>query len=105
MTMIAQFVFKARPGSDMPSVMESAKAGGKFWKKHGAADVSLWAVTVGEMGNLALTVAFESFSAYGKCYDAMLADPDFRKWQAELVRMGLSDWVRGNVARQIPFET
>jgi hypothetical protein len=104
MTMIAQFVFRARPGSDVSSVIESAKTGGEFWKKHGAADVSLWAVTVGEMGNLALTVAFESYSQYGKCYDAMLADVDFRKWQADLVKLGLSEWVRGNVARKIPLD-
>jgi hypothetical protein len=104
MAMVAQFVYKPRPGSDMASVIETSKVAAKLWKKHGASDVSLWAVTVGEMGNLAFAVAFESFSAYGKCYDAMMGDADFRKWQAETIKGGLVEWVRGNVARKVPLD-
>lgn len=104
MSMIIQFVFRPLPGADLPAVIEMAKAGAKMWKKHGAKDVSLWAVSVGETGNMAVTVPFESYADYGKCYDAMLADSDFRVWQAGLAKAGMSEWVRGNIARKIAIE-
>ena len=57
-----------------------------------------------EMGNLAFTVTFESFSACGTCYDAMMGDADFRKWQADAIKGGLIEWVGGNAARKVAID-
>ena len=88
----------------MASVIKTSKVAAKLWKKHGASDVSLQAVIVGEMGNLAFTVTFESFSACGTCYDAMMGDADFRKWQADAIKGGLIEWVGGNAARKVAID-
>ena len=104
MSIMLQFVFKPVPGSDLAQIIEHARAGSVLWKKHGAKEVSLWAISCGEMGNLAFTVPFDTYSDYGKCYDSLLTDPDFRRWQAESVKAGLSEWVRGNIARRVQME-
>jgi hypothetical protein len=104
MSIMLQYVFKPLPGSDLARIIEHAQIAAKLWKKHGAKEVSLWNISNGEIGNLAFTVPFENYSDYGRCYDALLADPDFRKWQVDLVKAGLSEWVRSNIARRINLE-
>ena len=104
MTMLLQFVFKPLPGSDLSAIVTTAKEAARLWKKHGAADASLWTVAVGEMGNLAFTVHFEDFTSYGTCYDSLLKDADFRKWQMDVVKQGMTEWVRGSVARKMSLD-
>jgi hypothetical protein len=103
MSMMIQFVFKALPGSDMPTITENVKTATKLWKKHGAGEVSFWMVTLGEVGNMAVTVAFDNYAAYGNCYDSLIEDTEFRKWQADSVKAGMTEWVRSNIARKIPL--
>lgn len=100
MTMCAHFTFKPLPGKDMVSIVELAKVAGSIWKKHGALP-RLWAASSGEIGTLLFTVEFENFEAYGKCYDAMTQDPEFRQWQYDSVKQGMSEWVRANLIREI----
>jgi hypothetical protein len=61
----------------------------------------LWSVAVGEIGNLAFSAEFESFAEYGKCYDALSADPVFQAWRAKNQESGVSEWVRSNLLREI----
>lgn len=104
MPMSLQFVIKPLPGSDLLKIIESAKVSAKLWKKHGATDVTLWAVTAGEVGNMAFTVQFENFTSYGASYDKLSADPEFRKWQSDVAKLGMTEWVSGNVARAVPLD-
>jgi hypothetical protein len=46
---------------------------------------------------------YASYEAYGKCTDAVYADPVFQAWQAKSTASGLSSWVRSNLARQLPI--
>jgi hypothetical protein len=82
----------------MALVAESAA----LWRKHGA-EVSIWAVSAGEVGNMVFSARYESFEAYGKCTDALYADPAFQAWQVKGTASGLSSWVRSNLARQLPI--
>ena len=100
---IAQYVFKPNPGADMSKVMVHVKQAAGIWKRHGA-DVSFWTVSAGEIGNLVFACRFDSFTAYGKSYDAVTADPAFQKWSAETTASGLTSWVRSNVARAIALD-
>ena len=43
----------------MALVAESAS----IWRKHGA-EVSVWAVSTGEIGNMVFTTRYESYEAY-----------------------------------------
>lgn len=97
---VSQIVFKPNPGADMMKLMELVKESAAIWKRHGA-DVSLWAVSAGEVGNMVFTASFESFSAYGSCMEKLYADPAFVAWNAKGVASGLSSWVRSNVAREV----
>jgi len=49
------------------------------------------------------STSYDSFEAYGKCLDAVYADPDFQAWQIKGTASGLSTWVRSNLARQLPI--
>jgi hypothetical protein len=82
----------------MTLVAESAA----LWRKHGA-EVSIWAVSAGEIGNMVFSARYDSFEAYGKCTDALYADPAFQAWQIKGTASGLSTWVRSNLARQLPI--
>jgi hypothetical protein len=82
----------------MALVAESAA----LWRKHGA-EVTVWAVSAGEVGNMVFSARYESFEAYGKCNDALYADPAFQAWQIKGTASGLSSWVRSNLARQLPI--
>jgi hypothetical protein len=82
----------------MALVAESAA----LWRKHGA-EVSIWAVSAGEIGNMVFSARYDSFEAYGKCTDALYADPAFQAWQIKGTASGLSTWVRSNLARQLPI--
>ena len=104
MSMSLQFVFKPLTGSNMAKIIEAAKVAAMLWKKHGATNASLWAVTVREAGNMAFTVQFENFAKYGTSYDTLSVDPEFRKWQADVSTLGMTEWARSNVARKVSLD-
>jgi hypothetical protein len=99
----AQYVFKPNPGADMTKLMELVKESAAIWRRHGA-QVSLWTVSGGEVGNLVFTASFPSFAAYGECLGNMFADPAYAVWSAKGVASGLSSWVRSNTAREVPLD-
>jgi hypothetical protein len=100
MSMVAQFVVKPNPGSDLAAIIELAKESAVLWRKYGA-KVRYWSVIGGEIGNFVFTVNFETFSAYGAALDKLGADPAFQAWQAKRAKAGLTTWVRSNVATEI----
>ena len=100
--MISQVVFKPNPGADKTKLMALVAESAALWRKHGA-EVSIWAVSAGEVGNMVFSARYESFEAYGKCTDALYADPAFQAWQVKGTASGLSSWVRSNLARQLPI--
>ncbi len=100
---VAQYVVKPNPGADMGKIMAQVKVAAGIWKRHGA-EVSFWAVSMGEVGNLVVACRFDSIQAYGKTADAVTADPAFAAWQAESATSGLTSWVRSNLARAIPLD-
>jgi hypothetical protein len=100
--MISQAVFKPNPGADMSKMMEIVTMAAVLWRKHGA-DVSVWSVSGGEIGNMVFSASYGSYEAYGKCTDAVNADPDFQKWSATALSSGYSTWVRSNLARKLPI--
>lgn len=101
MAVAAQYVFKANPGVGIEDVIAVTKDGAALWRKHGA-EVSFWAVGIGEVGNFVFVARFESFSAYGTTLDALNADPAFQAWRAGYMKSNQMSWVRVNVSREIP---
>ena len=97
---ISQAVFKPNPGADMTKFMGFVSESVAIWRKHGA-EVNVWTVSAGEIGNMVFSTRYDSFEAYGKCLDAVYADPDFQAWQVKGTASGLSSWVRSNLARQL----
>jgi len=97
---ISQTVFKPNPGADMSKLMALVAESAAIWRKHGA-EVSVWTVSSGEIGNMVFSARYDSYEAYGKCTDAVVADPDYQAWTAKGVASGVSTWVRSNLARHI----
>jgi len=102
MAVVVQYVVKAIPGVDLASIIEVTKEVAVLWRKYGG-KVSFWSVAVGEIGNFAFTVNFETFSAYGAAVDKLNADPALQAWQAKRLKSGLTEWVRSNLATEIPI--
>lgn len=95
-----QYVTRINPGADIAAFKAQVQTSVNLWRKHGA-EPTVWAVSAGEIGNWVFSVVFESFDAYGKCMDALGADPEFQKWQLESTKSGLSTWVRSNLTRKV----
>ena len=100
MAVVVQYVFKAVPGKSLAGLIENMNTGAALWKKHGASP-RLWSVSVGEIGNFAFSSEFKSFVEYGKCVDALNADPKFQAWRAKTQESGVSEWVRSNLLREL----
>ena len=100
--MISHTVFKPNPGADMGKLVAMVTEAAVIWRKHGA-DVSIWTVSAGEVGNMVFASRYESYEAYGKCVDAVYADPTYQEWSARAAASGYSSWVRANLARQLPI--
>ena len=96
---ISQAVFKPNSGADMAKMMAIVTEAAVIWRKHGA-EVSIWSVSTGEIGNMVFASRYDSYEAYGKCVDAVYADPAFQAWSARATASGYSTWVRANLARQ-----
>jgi hypothetical protein len=99
---VLQYVFKPNPGVNLQDVVAIAKEGAEFWRKHGG-DVSLWAVQVGEVGNMTFVARAESTAKLGATLDALNNDSGFAAWRAKSLKAGLSTWVRSNQAYEIPI--
>ncbi|MFM6992317.1 MAG: hypothetical protein ACKOWD_13760 [Rhodoferax sp.] len=99
---VSQVVFKPNPGADLTKLMAFVAESAAIWRRHGA-EVSVWAVSTGEAGNFVFTTRYENYSAYGKCTDAVYADPEYQSWSQRATASGLSSWVRSNLARQLPI--
>ncbi len=97
---ISQNVFKPNPGTDMSTLMALVAESAAIWRKHGA-EVTVWTVSSGEIGNMVFSARYDSYEAYGKCADAVVADPDYQAWTAKGVASGVSTWIRSSLARQI----
>ena len=97
----ARYVFRPNAGADMAVVTRTMREGAALWRKHGAANPTLWTITAGELGNYVLVVRFENAAEYAKVVDPLSADPDFRRWQAGNVEAGQITWVRSNLAREV----
>ena len=97
---IVQYVFKPTPGCDMGQLMGLEKEAATMWRTHGA-EVRLWSVQVGEVGNLAFTAGFESNAQLGATLDKLNSDPEFGAWRMKNLKAGLATWVRSNQAYEI----
>lgn len=100
MAVAVQYVVKPNPGSDLATILEMTHESAVLWRKYGG-KVSFWSVAVGEVGNFVFTINFENFSAYGAAVDKLNADPAFQAWQVKRLKLGLTSWVRGNMATEI----
>ena len=57
---ISQSVFKPNPGADMTKFMAFVSESAAIWRKHGA-DVSVWTVSTGEIGNMVFAARYDSY--------------------------------------------
>jgi len=101
---MVQYVFKPNPGCDMSALMDLIKESAGMWRKHGA-EVSLWGVQVGEVGNMAFAARCESTAKLGAVLDALNNDPAFAAWRMKSIKANLSTWVRSNQAYEVPIPT
>lgn len=99
---VVQYVFKPNPGVDLQALIGLIKEAAELWRKHGA-DVSLWSVQVGEIGNMTFVVRAESAAKMGSIVDAINEDQNFVAWRARNMKAGLATWVRSNQAYEIPI--
>lgn len=101
-SVVIEYVYQANPGADMSALMALTKEATDLWKKHGA-QVSLWAVQVGDIGNLTFRAKFESSAKLGATLDALNSDAAFNTWRAKSNQSGLARWVRSNQSYEIPL--
>ena len=101
-SVILQYVCKPNPRADMLTLMKLTREATALWKKHGA-EASLWAVQVGEIGNMAFTTRFDSSAKLSATRDGLNCDPDFIAWLAKSNKSALASWIRSNQAYEIPL--
>ena len=97
-----QIVSKPLPGADMSKIMTNMKDAAKLWRKSGA-EVKISTVSVGEIGNLVFAAHWDSYEAYGKCLDKMVGEQSVQKLMAKITASGTAEWVRSNLARELPI--
>jgi hypothetical protein len=98
---VLQFVFRPNPGADLKEIIQTVKEATALWKKHGASSTSLYAVQLGEIGNMSVVVRFESAAQAGNTLEHLNSDPEFMAWRAKSLKSGLSNWVRSNQLYEI----
>jgi hypothetical protein len=99
---VVQYVFKPNPGINVQELIALIKEAADLWRKYGA-DVSLWNVQVGEIGNMTFVARAESAAKMGATVDALNEDQNFVAWRARNMKAGLATWVRSNQAYEIPI--
>jgi hypothetical protein len=97
-----QIVTKPRPGADMGQIMATMKEAATLWRSAGA-DVKVYTVSVGEVGNLAFVAHWDSYESYGKSLDRMVADQSVQSLIARITASGTTEWVRSNLVRELPI--
>ena len=65
--------------------IELAKKFVEIWKKYGAKEVNLYALSGAQMGNLAFTARFENAAAWDSAWDEVNQDEDFSEIYNEAV--------------------
>lgn len=100
MAVVAQYVFKPVPGSDLTDTLKMTKEIADLWQVLGG-NVRLWSPSVSEVGYFTLAVGFATFTAYGETVDKLYADQRFRDWQEKRLKSGATEWVRDSVAVEI----
>ena len=80
--------------------IELAEKFSEIWKKYGAKEVNLYALSGAQMGNLAFTARFENAAAWGSAWDEVNQDEDFSEIYKSLEELGFN-WVSYITARQL----
>ena len=102
MTSVAlQIVCKPLPGADMAVVMANMKEAAALWRSAGA-EVKVYTVSVGEVGNMVFAALWDSYQSYGKSLDKMVGDQSVQTLMAKITASGTAEWVRSNLAREMP---
>lgn len=101
-SVILQIVTKPLPGADMGKIMANMKDAADLRRSAGA-DVKIYAVSVGEIGNTVFTARWDSYTAYGKSLDKMVGDQSVQALMARITGSGTAEWVRSNLARELPI--
>ena len=70
------WVYTPKPGT-INKQIELAEKFAEIWKKYGAKEVNLYALSGAQMGNLAFTARFENAAAWGTAWDEVNQDEDF----------------------------
>jgi hypothetical protein len=101
-SVVIEYVYQVNPGSDTQALMALTKEATDLWKKHGA-KVSLWAVQVGDIGDMTFRAQFASSAKLGAALDALNSDDAFNAWRTKSYQSGLAQWVRSNQSYEIPI--
>ena len=97
-----QIVSKPLPGADLSKVMANMKEAAELWRKSGA-EVKVYTVSVGEIGNFVFAARWASYEDYGRSLDKMVGDQSVQALVAKINASGASEWVRSNLARELPI--
>jgi hypothetical protein len=97
-----QIVSKPLPGADMAMIMGNMKDAAALWRSAGA-EVKVYTVSVGEIGNLVFTAHWGSYEAYGKSLDMMVGEQSVQALMAKINASGTAEWVRSNLVREMPI--
>ena len=100
-SVVLQIVSKPLPGADMGKIMSNMKDAAALWRSSGA-DVKVYTVSVGEIGNMVFTARWDSYEAYGKTLDKMVGEQSVQALMAKITASGTAEWVRSNLARELP---
>lgn len=101
-SVVLQIVSKPLPGVDMSKVMANLKDAATLWRSSGA-EIKVYTVSVGEIGNTVFTARWDSYEAYGKSLDKMVGDQSVQALMAKITASGTAEWVRSNLARELPI--
>jgi len=98
---VLQVVSRPLPGADMSVVISNMKEAAELWRKHGA-EVKCYTVSAGEVGNVVFAARWDSYTAYGQALDAMVGEQSIQALMAKMNASGTAEWVRSNLARELP---
>lgn len=100
-SVVLQFVSRPLPGADMAKVMSQMKEAAELWRSAGA-EVKVYTVSAGEVGNMVFAAKWSSYSEYGKTMDKMVGEQSVQALMARITAAGTSEWVRSNLVRELP---
>ncbi|MEY2770883.1 MAG: hypothetical protein RIQ38_1302 [Pseudomonadota bacterium] len=97
-----QITSRPLPGADMNVVMSHMKDAADLWRSAGA-EVKVYTVSAGEVGNLVFAARWDSYVAYGTTLDKMVGDQTVQALMARIAKAGSTEWVRSNLVRELPI--